>query len=203
VSAELSQRLAFIDQIWKDKGPIAEDPVFANSRHCSRSALSLVGYNSRSGFLTVQTPCLAFGADFCSAYDPTQLLVSCPGEPLSPFRIIPRIRGCAFVFPDSELEPNANERKMEDEEDPDGLRMVSLWSLDSHCGVLFDSWILCNIIQQPIEPDERMDKYECELRGRPKPLTPDRVRTSTAFQVRNTSALRQWRLLHPANENSP
>ena len=38
-----------------------------------------------------------------------------------PFRIIPRIRGCAFVFSDSEVEPNANERKMEDEEGRAGL----------------------------------------------------------------------------------
>jgi len=64
-----------------------------------------------------------------------------------------------------------------------GATNCELWSLDSHCGDAFGSWILCNIIQQPIEPDERMDKYECELRGSPKPLTPARIRTSTAFQV--------------------
>ena len=51
-----------------------------------------------------------------------------------PFRIIPGIRGCAFVLSDSEVEPNANERKMEDEERPGrvlGLRIVSygVWTV--------------------------------------------------------------------------
>jgi len=49
-----------------------------------------------------------------------------------PFRIVPGNCGCAFVFSGSEVEPNANDRKMEDGEVRPGgswvlfgLRMVS------------------------------------------------------------------------------
>ena len=46
------------------------------------------------------------------------------------------------------------------------LATGGLWRLDSHCGVLFDSWILCNIIQHSIASEERMEKCKFELRGR-------------------------------------